>query len=79
MPSLVSFLPHLSPGTSWTSDCTRAIGSELEFWNMAAQMAKAVWERLSLKILDRIHATPADTPVIRTKLGVSTDKSDGHT
>lgn len=42
------------------------MGSEFEFWNIAAQMAKAVCDFFNLNILDIVHATSALTPVMIT-------------
>jgi hypothetical protein len=40
MASLLSSLPHFSPGTVTTRLCINAMGNEFEFMNMAAAMAK---------------------------------------
>lgn len=53
MPSRVSSFPHFKPCTVTTSDCIRAIGSELEFMNMDAAIANDRWLLRSLHAFAR--------------------------
>jgi hypothetical protein len=67
MALLVSCSPHLRPGTVITRDCMSAMGSEFEFMNIAAAIAKERCERFSLNAVPRTYATAIEIPVVMAK------------